>query len=466
MLAVSLLAGCGDDPVDPGPTCAGPGQYCACETVADCPTGEQCTANICLPGAGDVGNDDGETDADAGDDTSDVTSETTDTTDVTDTADTGDTTDTTDTGDTGDTGSDVGLDSEVSEEVGPECGDGVCDEGTETCSSCEADCGACAPFCGDGVCDEGLEVCDVCVDCGACPIEVIDNPWVAFSTRGSVGDEAGLEQLYMVRADGTDLLKYNGSDTFERSPTWSPDGSRLAFLGIDLDTETKLQIRVLDFVEDTYISLTHPFISIASPAWMPDGSRLIIEARNTGETTNSLYFISTADGTTERLTTPPTGFSDAGPFPSPTGDFIYFVRGDGTTFDVYRITEDGTEETRVTTGSRIEGSAVVDYTGGFLLYSQAPTNPDNPGQLRRRNIATRIETNFGLAGDSEPSFFSDGVRVALLRRPADAPSAEVLTINATTGAAVTRLTTNTQPDYAPAVANVESDEIDTSTYFE
>jgi len=49
------------------------------------------------------------------------------------------------------------------------CGDGTCN-GTETCSNCPADCGACAPVCGDGTCN-GTETCSSCqTDCGACPV--------------------------------------------------------------------------------------------------------------------------------------------------------------------------------------------------------------------------------------------------------------------------------------------------------
>jgi hypothetical protein len=48
------------------------------------------------------------------------------------------------------------------------CGDGTCN-GTETCSSCKADCGTCPPACGDGMCN-GSETCSSCkADCGACP---------------------------------------------------------------------------------------------------------------------------------------------------------------------------------------------------------------------------------------------------------------------------------------------------------
>jgi hypothetical protein len=50
----------------------------------------------------------------------------------------------------------------------PSCGDGTCN-GSETCSSCQDDCGYC-PVCGDGWC-EGSESCSSCAaDCGACPV--------------------------------------------------------------------------------------------------------------------------------------------------------------------------------------------------------------------------------------------------------------------------------------------------------
>jgi hypothetical protein len=50
------------------------------------------------------------------------------------------------------------------------CGDGTCSaKDGESCSSCNADCGACA--CGDGNCALGSESCTTCAaDCGACPL--------------------------------------------------------------------------------------------------------------------------------------------------------------------------------------------------------------------------------------------------------------------------------------------------------
>jgi hypothetical protein len=49
------------------------------------------------------------------------------------------------------------------------CGNGVCSQGLETCSSCPADCGVCPAVCGNGLCQSG-ETCSSCpADCGQCP---------------------------------------------------------------------------------------------------------------------------------------------------------------------------------------------------------------------------------------------------------------------------------------------------------
>ncbi|WP_433936379.1 SdrD B-like domain-containing protein [Sorangium cellulosum] len=75
----------------------------------------------------------------------------------------------------------------------PVCGDGVCG-GDESCSTCAADCGTCAPACGDGVCSEGAEDCSSCAsDCGVCecssPGTASPNEWA--------NDMGGLRVLFL-----------------------------------------------------------------------------------------------------------------------------------------------------------------------------------------------------------------------------------------------------------------------------
>ena len=88
----------------------------------------------------------------------------------------------------------------------PACGDAVCN-GTETCSTCPGDCGACAPSCGDLACN-GTETCSTCPgDCGACP--ATNNPQVAgpyaacYYTANVSKPQFAAPRLYYPCAPGT-----------------------------------------------------------------------------------------------------------------------------------------------------------------------------------------------------------------------------------------------------------------------
>jgi beta propeller repeat protein len=73
----------------------------------------------------------------------------------------------------------------------PACGDGLCN-GTETCSSCPADCGVCPPACGDGTCN-GTETCSSCPqDCGACPPVCGDGTCNGTETCSSCPQDCGV----------------------------------------------------------------------------------------------------------------------------------------------------------------------------------------------------------------------------------------------------------------------------------
>jgi len=79
----------------------------------------------------------------------------------------------------------------------PYCGDGKCST-QETCSSCSADCGKCAPpkptyYCGDGYCNSA-ESCTSCsADCGKCKSEILEDMqktivWVKYEYEGRSAD--------------------------------------------------------------------------------------------------------------------------------------------------------------------------------------------------------------------------------------------------------------------------------------
>ncbi|HEX2880418.1 MAG TPA: hypothetical protein VHO25_12875, partial [Polyangiaceae bacterium] len=99
---------------------------------------------------------------------------------------------------------------------GPICGDGACN-GTETCSSCAADCGACAT-CGNGVCGGG-ETCSTCqADCGPCSSTPVKLTLTHLSNSGGWTSVPGLTDgdLVAKHSSGTspNCVDYNLSGTY------------------------------------------------------------------------------------------------------------------------------------------------------------------------------------------------------------------------------------------------------------
>ncbi len=117
-----------------------------------------------------------------------------------------------------------------------------------------------------------------------------DEYWAQWSPDGSLiafvqGNDPSVWRhptgvlLYVVGADGTGETVVYGSDkeVLEiRFPTWSPDGSRIAFLADpDLSEELRLYVIGADGEGLEKMSELHP---AGPPVWSPDGSRLAFYA--------------------------------------------------------------------------------------------------------------------------------------------------------------------------------------------
>ncbi len=461
-LALGLLTACGGDDPEPEPECQ-PGTFCSCTLPTDCPTGETCTNGFCVTASVDTGDvDAGETSPDV---EVDVTPDTTDVADVPDDVPTE-----LDTTPDGDTSPDV-TDAETSEDA--ETGtDGGEDAEVDTAEETGPD----ASGCGNLICD-GVETCEDCPgDCGECPVDIVENPWVAYLTR-----EVALERLVITDADGTaGAWRYQRSaacptdpsmnfSCYERAPDWSYDGTRLAFMLYDSDTYgPTIQLMVLDFTgEGTATIIPHTFATITNPNWHPNGTEIFAEARETGATGNSIYAVNVGTGAWRRVTTPPAGDKDSSPYVSADGAYVYFIRVESGSDagEVWRVAPAGGEPEEVTSRERIFGGVVADYSGDFLLFSPEPSDPDAPGELSLYSISGDSGSILGLPGDGDPDFFSDGERIALTRRPDGAASTEVCIVERSTGTIVERLTTNSAVEFGPAVANVESTDVDVSAFF-
>jgi TolB protein len=91
--------------------------------------------------------------------------------------------------------------------------------------------------------------------------------WVAFtSSRTGEGD------IYVVRADGSELRRLTTDPFAELYPTWSPDGTRIAFERIGIDGGDLL---ILDVATGAVTILTDFPGHEEDPQWSPDGTLIL-----------------------------------------------------------------------------------------------------------------------------------------------------------------------------------------------
>jgi dipeptidyl aminopeptidase/acylaminoacyl peptidase len=157
---------------------------------------------------------------------------------------------------------------------------------------------------------------------------------LAFQSCGSDSCFIGVSH-----GDGTSTF-YSNSSSYVLHPTWSPDASKLA-------ADDGGDIVVLTLSDGNVVTLTSDPAIDRSPAWSPDGARIAFVSSRSGE--QALYVMRASDGGgVTRLTSGVTVLGK--PTWSPDGTRLAFTCGtDGGPTDVCAIDADGSGFARLTT---------------------------------------------------------------------------------------------------------------------
>lgn len=228
----------------------------------------------------------------------------------------------------------------------------------------------------------------------------------------------GLEPIDIctANADGTGFAQLTYDSGFNNEPAWSPDGAKIAFTSYR-DGDARVYLMNADGSDQTPLEVNHPQMAeTSSPAWSPDGSRIAFAGATNGGT--EIFAVEINNPSNVAQMTYQTFYGAIHPSWSPDGQRIAFTNSK----NVYSVPSDGSgASSQLTTGEHDIYTPAWSPDGNLIAFNRQRTVRDDDGQEieRIRGVAVvsasggnlmQIEAQDGyapawkpLAGNPEPT---------------------------------------------------------------
>jgi TolB protein len=221
-----------------------------------------------------------------------------------------------------------------------------------------------------------------------------------FSTRITYVVKRGNRfELQVADADGHGAQTVLDSNEPIISPSWSPDGTRLAYVSFE---ERKPVVYVQSLTTGSRRAVANFWGSNSAPAWSPDGKRLAVVLTKDGG--SQIYVISADGGGASRLTH--STAIDTEPNFSPDGELLLFTSDRGGSPQIYGMPASGGEPRRLTFDGTYNVTPRFNPDGKSFTFIQRNGSRFN---VAVQDLTTRqVQVLTDGAVDESPSFAPNG----------------------------------------------------------
>ena len=206
-------------------------------------------------------------------------------------------------------------------------------------------------------------------------------------------------ELQVADADGFNAQSVLASNEPIMSPSWSPDGSRLAYVSFD---QKKPIVVVQNLAQGTTRIVANYRGNNSAPAWSPDSKYLAVALSKDGLT--QIYRIPANGGDVHRLTD--SSGIDTQPAYSPDGQWIAFTSDRGGTPQIYRMPAAGGAPQRLTFDGTYNVGPRYSPDGKSLAYVQRDGNRYRIALMELTTGQVQVLTDGAL--DDAPTFAPNG----------------------------------------------------------
>ena len=181
-----------------------------------------------------------------------------------------------------------------------------------------------------------------------------DGKQIAFMSR-----REGNYEIYVMDADGGNPQNLTNNPHADGFPSWSPDGERIVFSARrEGHFENKLgitsEIYVMDADGGNEQRLTENRRNDDTPSWSPDGKRIAFASDRKGDFVNFEIYVMDADGGNQRRLTENRAW-DRFPSWSPDGERIAFMSQSDGNLEIYVMDADGGNQKNLTNNRNGDG---------------------------------------------------------------------------------------------------------------